>query len=504
MAGLWAAGDIEGALREYDEAKDYKNKAACELRLGKFEDAVASTTKALEEEQSVVALYRRAVAYRKLKLFEDAYDDLRTAMALEDGSVLRAELGELQRAYLASIDDTQRLEEISKKHGFENLDQWVNEPFYAVGPKTEGEPCPFVLQNEVAVVNEGDLGPCYTDVKIKGYTFRIVGSKVRCVSLIGHTMFTQDHARRATLDFYDHWRGDPQSTLEAVLHTGFTRQHLERQAVIQAFRKYSTFPLLYDDPEAAVRDGVVRTFEFEKVNEGVYAFDLFTMDFVKKFVAEIDAFYASGLPAHRPNSMNNYGVIVNDIGLEDFITTLQRRVLEPVAKKLFNFGGFDSHHSFIVKYRSDEDTHLDVHTDDSDVTFNIALGRDFEGSNLIFCGMIGTTHHRQFQCSYKHKIGRCVVHLGNRRHGTDDITRGERINLIVWNHSLAYRDSAAATAHNRDFHKEQVKPDPRCVSYTHDRDFGIYKDYPKDREQFRGRGWCPPKGAEYPGFQTDY
>jgi hypothetical protein len=35
----------------------------------------------------------------------------------------------------------------------------------------------------------------------------------------------------------------------------------------------------------------------------------------------------------------------------------------------------------------------------------------------------------------------CVVHLGAQRHGADDITSGERLNLIVWNHSTLYRQT---------------------------------------------------------------
>jgi hypothetical protein len=31
--------------------------------------------------------------------------------------------------------------------------------------------------------------------------------------------------------------------------------------------------------------------------------------------------------------------------------------------------------------------------------------------------------------------GSCVVHLGEKRHGADDITSGERRNLIIWNTS---------------------------------------------------------------------
>jgi hypothetical protein len=38
-----------------------------------------------------------------------------------------------------------------------------------------------------------------------------------------------------------------------------------------------------------------------------------------------------------------------------------------------------------------------MHTDDSDVTFNICLGREFTASGLTFCGGIGTPAHRQFR-----------------------------------------------------------------------------------------------------------
>ena len=43
-----------------------------------------------------------------------------------------------------------------------------------------------------------------------------------------------------------------------------------------------------------------------------------------------------------------------------------------------------------VRYRSDEDAGLDMHTDDSDVTFNVCLGKEFTGAGLTFCGLGGT------------------------------------------------------------------------------------------------------------------
>ncbi len=212
---------------------------------------------------------------------------------------------------------------------------------------------------------------------------------------------------------------------------------------------------------------------------------------------EIDNYFASGLPIRRPNSMNNYGLIVNEIGLEPTITDVQQRFILPLAKLLYPQEGsaFHAHHSFMVEYKAGHDLGLDMHTDDSDVTLNVCLGREFEGAGLTFCGQMGQPNHRQFTAQYKHVRGRAVIHLGSKRHGADDITSGERNNLIIWNHNLDFRQTAAYT--NRDYHKEEAEPDKRCLSYTHDRDYEAYQEVPKGRKRPERGGWCPPKAFCY-------
>ena len=190
-------------------------------------------------------------------------------------------------------------------------------------------------------------------------------------------------------------------------------------------------------------------------------------------------------------------MIVNEIGLEGAMDGLQALVLEPVAQLLFPVPGsrLDHHHSFMVQYQPGKDTHLDMHTDDSDVTFNVCLGKEFEAAGLTFCGQLGKGDHRQHTLQYPHKLGRCVVHLGTRRHGADHITSGERNNLIVWCHNSTFRSSDAFNAHQRAYQRESAPPDPRCVSYTHDRDYAQYKDVPAGVAA--SAGWCPPHGAEF-------
>ena len=104
-----------------------------------------------------------------------------------------------------------------------------------------------------------------------------------------------------------------------------------------------------------------------------------------------------------------------------------------------------------------------------------------------------------------HVTGRCVVHLGTRRHGADVITRGERANLIIWAHNDAFRASALYNAHKHgaNYTPESAAPDPLCLSYTHDRDFGAFKEYTSEQLPHRGSGWCPPESCEYPGFKAE-
>uniref|UniRef100_A0A7S4C3W3 Fe2OG dioxygenase domain-containing protein n=2 Tax=Chrysotila carterae TaxID=13221 RepID=A0A7S4C3W3_CHRCT len=137
-----------------------------------------------------------------------------------------------------------------------------------------------------------------------------------------------------------------------------------------------------------------------------------------------------------------------------------------------------------------------MHTDDSDVTFNICLGRNFSGAALTICGDSRSPTHRQFFKNYEHVRGRALVHLGARRHGADDISAGERNNLIVWNSNSKYR-SSTGYINTQPYLKEEGPPDPRCLSYTHDRDFAQFLDYPPGKEAYRGRGWCPPPFACY-------
>ena len=222
----------------------------------------------------------------------------------------------------------------------------------------------------------------------------------------------------------------------------------ERFKVISKYREVCRHPWLFD-AEAFTKERMRPEYWHALENNAwssmvtteapeVYSVPLFTSELCRALVEELDHFHATGLPARRPNSMNNYGIVVNEIGMEPALDALCHSWLQPLAHHLFPGVGshFDRHHSFVVRYKVGEDLGLDMHTDDSDVTFNICLGKDFKGAGLQFCGDQGAATHRKASLKYQHRVGHCVIHRGHRRHGADDITEGERLNLIIWARAL--------------------------------------------------------------------
>ena len=132
-----------------------------------------------------------------------------------------------------------------------------------------------------------------------------------------------------------------------------------------------------------------------EVSPGVCAFEMLKPSFCE-ICCELEHYEGEGFPVARPNSMNNYGVVLNSIGLERTMDAIQRRCVRPLIGALFPREGchIDHHHSFMVQYRAGEDLGLDMHTDACDVTLNVCLGREFTGAGLTFCGLRGEANAR--------------------------------------------------------------------------------------------------------------
>ena len=105
---------------------------------------------------------------------------------------------------------------------------------------------------------------------------------------------------------------------------------------------------------AALRDGgeaALRGVLHHEVPDRVVSFEMLKPSFCAALIEELLHYEASGMPVARPNSMNAYGVIVNEIGMRPLIDDLQRRCLLPLTRLLFAREGsaFNNHHSFMVR-----------------------------------------------------------------------------------------------------------------------------------------------------------
>jgi hypothetical protein len=117
----------------------------------------------------------------------------------------------------------------------------------------------------------------------------------------------------------------------------------------------------------------------------------------------------------------------------------------------------EEHHSYVIRYRSQVegraptdgpasdigyDEQLKCHTDDSDFTLNICLGRDFSRGRLYFCTNVESSRPRTPELEqeeeaggvhwHTHDLGVGVAHPGAAWHGAEHIGVGERWNLVLW------------------------------------------------------------------------
>lgn len=192
----------------------------------------------------------------------------------------------------------------------------------------------------------------------------------------------------------------------------------------------------------------------------MYTFSFLPPSFCRSLIEEVEYFERwcvdNGLKIHRPNSMNNYGVILDHFGFEQCLTDVITHVVEPLTRLLYRHVTLplDSHHGFIVEYamnKSDStftlkkcrsvhsrDRKLDFHVDDSAVTLNLCLGAEFTDGQLYFGGVRCSSHvsatapRADEEIILKHQIGTACLHLGQHRHRALPITTGRRLNLILW------------------------------------------------------------------------
>lgn len=185
----------------------------------------------------------------------------------------------------------------------------------------------------------------------------------------------------------------------------------------------------------------------------VYRFPVFERSFCEQLVEELQHFELSSAPKGRPNTMNHYGILLNELGFDEgFITPLRERYLLPLTSVLYpDCGGrcLDSHKAFVVKYDMNEDLELSYHYDNAEVTLNVSLGKDFTEGNLYF-GDMKQVPLSETECSeVEHRVTEGLLHRGQHMHGALPISSGQRWNLIIWMRASQERNKLCPMCNKR-------------------------------------------------------
>jgi len=184
--------------------------------------------------------------------------------------------------------------------------------------------------------------------------------------------------------------------------------------------------------------------------DNLFTFKMLSDKTCKEIIEEVEHFESwcksYHLAPERPNTMNNYGAILDNFGFKKPLDDLMINIINPLASVFYpRVGTLDNHHGFIVEYQIGKDTKLDFHVDDSEVTLNLCLGKQFLNGELYFggvrCHLHQQTDPKQGEDVYvSHQPGIGLLHLGKHRHAARKISSGHRINLILWCRSSSFRN----------------------------------------------------------------
>ncbi|MCK6507316.1 hypothetical protein L6R53_28750 [Myxococcota bacterium] len=204
--------------------------------------------------------------------------------------------------------------------------------------------------------------------------------------------------------------------------------------------------LLAGDPLAAAT----------RLSPDLWALPVLTPQATARLLAELDVIDAwcahHRLQPERPNTMNRYGLVLADFGLDGLAGDLRDQVVAPLAARLFaDCGGdrLDGHHGFLVDYGPGGDRDLGLHVDDAEVTLNLCLEAGRDGGEIFFEGRrcmqhLDTWARPEEQVTVAHQPGMALLHAGKHRHGALPLPRGRRRNLVLWCRSAAWRQREQA------------------------------------------------------------
>lgn len=281
---------------------------------------------------------------------------------------------------------------------------------------------------------------------------RMPSSFAFCQCYYENNLFLRKWGRHVTLQNEQQFRRDythllgqdiDEALKEAELEVQRRHQIRDNQSERRGHIQLHYVPLhphVYTFEEAHFHSDFTQGTKLDKVGQGVYSVGkVFTADYVKQLLEELNHFKASGIEHERPNTMNRHGLLLDDlVDFTPLLDTIRSTYLQPLVRQIFPELAsveLDSHKAFVVKYAMGEDVDLAAHFDNAEVTLNVSLSDNNQGGDLIFNEMNGCSRF-----GYEHVFTKGILHRGNHNHEALSIEEGERRNLIIWMRSSKVRN----------------------------------------------------------------
>jgi len=195
----------------------------------------------------------------------------------------------------------------------------------------------------------------------------------------------------------------------------------------------------------------------KEVEDRVYTFPIFTPEFCEQLLDQVQHFAdwkKEASTAGRPGTEDLSGrmCIVDQMGEvgEKLLDYLRDEIVDPLSKTLYpevdDPNSKSSYrYGFILGYSNKPgEEHvsrkaLEAHTDDSEVTLTVCLGRDYEGGEVTLKHLRSHPNEGETQSSIKMKTGEATLVLGQQMHEVQEITNGERYIFVIWFRREKYR-----------------------------------------------------------------
>jgi hypothetical protein len=193
---------------------------------------------------------------------------------------------------------------------------------------------------------------------------------------------------------------------------------------------------------------------WQQIATGVFLAQLFNKEqCISMLQAMRDQSDGDSFRQSQPNSMQEYGLVLDDPALAGKIARLANEQLKEKIRCLFpNFPHykFSEHYAFLTSYGEDANQDLSLHVDASHLTLNICLDSNVQGADLVFTGARCRKHVDEapdkHPVSVRFRRGDALLHLGNQRHFVTPLNSGRRHNLVVW-----YRLDGEVCEHNNSW-----------------------------------------------------